>query len=482
MKTLRIFLTGILTLAAATAYPTHAQVLFRNWHLHMSDIQAKSRVATIKGEERHDAQGGVRVRGILAVREGSEAQPEELFFHIEFTTTLLRRTEYDPEFLRADMAVGYRHRRNDYTIDIYGEHLRRMNTDRVGRRNTNFFGVALADPEFEHRRFGTKSRVHARVGAGGLVNENGFKADARYLAAVRYDLHAMPKGQMFLEGQADVIDAPGGGLTDIEGGIRFLFFPDADNSLSLAVKFYDSKNPLGHGDDGVRVDLDLEGSHAGEIFKQFLGNTAGEFVIGGRGEDIASDLAADFDIVRFRSRGREYMIVLDTLQRAAWGKLNKIEYNLAGGVETTLDDGVILGAHLDHRSTHGLDRAMPEKNYNIVRLSLKTFGWDAGRENETKKRVAGFLSLGNYIENSFKKSRDWDARTGVRVDGKVHSWGSWEVIPYVKGTLRNATHAGRREEVTGEFGVRFNGNAVFARWSQDAYFGEGGLGGVALRF
>lgn len=501
MKILRMLLTTLILLVSGAAGPAHAQVLFRSWHLKMSEIQARSRISTLKGERVHDAQGGLRVRGVIATREGSEPSPEELFFDVDMTTTLLRGTEYDPDFLRTVTAAGYRHRRTDYMIELYGEHVRRMNTDRAGRRNVNFFGVAIADPEFEKMRFGARSRVHGRVAGGGLVNEHGFNSDARYLVAVRYDYKEfpgrpgkfpLPKGQIFLEAQADAMNGPGGLMTDMEAGVRFLFFPDADNSLSIAAKVYDSKNPLGHGDDGVRIDLDLDGSHTGELFTYFLGNTAGEFAMGGRGEDIATELVADFDLVRIPGRGRNYLVVFDSLQRATWGKLNKIEYNLQGGVETPLDEksadagrrlsGLMAGLYFDHRSTHGMDRVLPEKNYNIIRLALKTPGWDPGRENETRRRIAAHVSAGNYIENSFKKSRDWDGRAGIRVDGANRKWGTWDLVPYGKATLRNATNHGRKTEVTGEMGVRFNLNAVFARWSQDAYFGEGGFCGLALRF
>ncbi|OGH56604.1 MAG: hypothetical protein A3G34_09380 [Candidatus Lindowbacteria bacterium RIFCSPLOWO2_12_FULL_62_27] len=483
------------------ASPAGAQTLFRSWHLTMSDIQARSGVAMLKGERQHDAQGTVRVRGVIGARRGSESNPEELFFDVGFTTTLLRNTEYDPDFARIAAAAGYRHRRRDYTVELFGEHFRRMNTDRVGRRNANFFGAAFADPEFKTLRFGAARRLHGRIAAGAIVNENGFSGEGRYIASLRYDFEeltgrqgrmALPKGQVFIEADADAIDAPGGLMADVEAGVRFLFYPEADNSISVAAKFYDSKNPFGHGDDGVRIEVDLEGGHAGELFKSFLGNTAGEVVMGARGEDIASELAADFDLVRLNGRGKDWVIVLDTLQRATWGRINKIEYNLQGGAETRIDPDApfvgrhlpewIMGLYLDHRSTHGLDRALPEKNYNLVRLAFKTQGWDPGRENETRGRVAAHFSIGRYAENSFKKSRDVDGRAGIRIDAAGRPWGTWTLAPYLKTTVRNATDAGRRAEVTAEAGVRFNQNALFARWTQDAYFGEGGLGGVALRF
>lgn len=501
MRSLRIILTVIFTVIAGSGDPAHAQTLYRNWHLHMSDIKARSRVSSIKGERTHDAQGGVRVSGILAQRVGSDRSPEEFFFDIDLTTTLLRGTEYDPDFLRSSTAAGYRHRRKDYTIDIYGEHLRRMNTDRLGRVNANFFGAAVADPEFELRRFGTIRRIHGRIAFGGLVNDNGFNGEARYQAAIRYDYEEfpgrpgkfpLPKGQIFLEGQMDAINAPGGFRTDIEGGIRFLFFPEADNSISFAVKLYDSKNPFGHGEDGIRFDLDLEGGHTGELFKRFLGNTSGGFSIGGRGEDIATELAADFDLVRIPFRRRNYLVILDTLQRATWGKLNKIEYNLQSGVETTLDEKIpyvgrlmkdmISGLYFDHRSTHGLDRTLPERNYNLLRLGIKSQGWDPGRENETRHRIAGLFSIGNYVDNTFDKNRDWDARAGIRIDGRARQYGSWEAVPYLTSTVRTETGSDPKREGTVEVGIRFNGNSLFARWSQDAYFGEGGFGGLTIRF
>lgn len=478
-----------------------SQTLFGDWHLKMSEIQARSRAVLIKGERRHDAQGSIHVQGVLAEREGSEPQSEELFFDVDLTTTLLRNTEYDPDLVRSSLAAGYRHRRKDYTIDIYGEHLRRMNTDTVARRNANFFGLALSDPEFDLRRFGVQSRTHGRIAAGSLVNENGFKGDVRYLVSMRYDFFEfaghtghflLPKGQIFLEGDADAIHGPGGLMTDLEAGVRFLFFPEADNSLSLSAKFYDSKNPFGHGDDGIRIDLSLEGSHAGAIFKSFLGNTAGEISMGVQGDDIATELQADFDLIRIPRAGRDYLFVFDTLQRMTWGRSNKIEYNLQSGVETTLDDGLpnlgryfkgmIAGLYLDHRSTHGLDRDLKEASYNMVRWGVKTPGWDRGREHETLNQFAFLFSAGVYTENTFKKNRDFDARGGVRLDGGPRQWHTWRIVPYLMATLRSATNQNSTPEQTVELGFRFDGNAVFARWSQDAYFGEGGMGGLALRF
>jgi len=500
MKSLRLLIALACTVAAGDS-AGHAQTLFRKWELTMSDVQALSRVAAVRGDRLHDAQGSVRVGGILSTRQKSGPSPKQLFFDMDFTTTLLRGTEYDPDFLRVAIAAGYRHRREDRVIDFYAEHLRRMNTDRLGRRDANFFGVGVADPEFDLRRFGSRRRLHGRVAGGGLVNESGFKGDVRYLAMVRYDYSefsgrfgdlALAKGQIFFEGQIDAIDAPGGLMADVEGGIRFLFFPGADNSLSISAKYYDSKNPFGHGDDGIRIDLDLEGKHAGEVFNYFLGNTSGEIVTGFRGEDVATELQADFDLVRAPCRGRSYLIVLDSLQRTTWGNLNMVEYNIQGGIETVIDPslprlsrhlkGFISGLYLDHRSTHGLDRNLGERNYNIVRLGVKTPGWDAGREKETARGIAAHFSIGNYIENSFKKSRNWDARAGIRLDGKSRAFKTWEIIPYAKGTLRNATNHGRREELTGELGFRFNGHSIFARWNQDAFYHEGGLAGVAMRF
>lgn len=509
MRILRIVLSMVFTIVAGSGDPAHAearaQVLYRDWHLKMSDMQARSRVSLIKGERRHDAQGSVRVRGVLAAREGSDPSPEEIFFDLDFTTTLIRGTEFDPDFLRSSLIVGYRHRRQDYTIDLFGEHERRMNTDRLGRRNGNFFGVAVADPEFEKNRFGHRSRMHGRIGAGSLVNENGFKGDGRYLASCRYDFKEfagrpgkipsnmpLPKGQIFLEGDMDAIHGPGGYMTDVEAGIRFLFFPDADNSLDIAAKWYNSKNPFGHGENGIRVDLNLEGSHTGELFKSFIGNTAGEVVMGIRGEDVATELDADFDVMRIHSHGRDFLFVFDTLQRATWGKINKVEYDLQGAVETVMDENIryvgrplngwIAGLHLDHRSTHGLDRALGEENYNLIRLSLKTAGWDPGREKETRGRIAGQFSIGHYIENSFKKSRDYDARAGVRIDGPSRNWRTWALAPYAKATIRSPTDQSKMIEHTAEVGVRFDGNSLFVRWCEDAYFGEGGFGGLALRF
>ncbi|MBI4179732.1 hypothetical protein HY522_09965 [bacterium] len=494
MTNSRLLFLAVFLAQVAAADLAAAQTLFRDWHLTMSDIQARSRVAIIRGERLHDAQGAVRVKGVLAARVGSEAQPEEFFFDMDLATTLLRNTEYDPDLVRSAVAVGYRHRRRGYTVDLYGEHLRRMNTDTAARRNGNFFGASISDPEFHLRRFGSRSRMHGKIGAGSLVNENGFKGNARYLAALRYDAlefagrkgrMRLPKGQIFLEGEIDAIHGPGGFMTDLEAGVRFLFFPEADNSLSIAAKFYDSKNPYGHGDDGVRIDLDLEGSHAGELFRSFLGNTAGEIGMGIRGDDVATELQADFDLVKFRSKNKTYVIVLDTLQRLTWGKLNKIQYDLVGGLETTMDEnpgGLIAGIYLDHRSTHGLDRNLKEKSYNAVRGALKTPGWDRGRENETLNRLAFLFSIGGYIDNTFKKNRDVDARAGIRFDGRDRPWHSWTVTPYLMGTVRNATNEGSTFEHTVELGMRFNGNALFARWSQEAFFEEGGYGGLAFRF
>lgn len=492
MKIIRGFLILLFTAAAGSGDAAHGQDLFGSWHLKMSDLEAKSRVSVLRGERLHDAQGYIRVSGVFAERKGSEEQPEELFFDVHLITTLLRGTEYDPDFLRTSSAAGYRHRRKNYTVDLYGEHLRRMNTDRGGRRNTNFFGVSFADPEFTLARFGKLRRFHGRAAGGVIDNENGFKGETRYQLAFRYDYKEfegrggrtpLPKGQIFIEGEADAIDAPGGLMADLEVGLRFVFFPESDNSLSIGAKLYDSKNPFGHADDGIRIDLELEGSHAGELFRQFAGNTAGEIVVAGRGEDIATEVAADFDLVRVPCHGKNYLVILDSLQRATWGKLNKIEYNLQTGIENSMDEkSMVAGLYLDHRSTHGLDRSLPEKNYNIVRVGLKSAGWDPGRENEIKGKLAAHFSFGKYIENSFKKTRDWDARAGFRVDAGARKWHTWDLIPYLKGTLRNATSHGRKEELTAEAGLRFNGNALFARWTQDAYLGEGGMGGLALRF
>ncbi len=503
MKTLRLVLTAMFTLIAGAGDPAHAHTLFHTWDLTMSDIQAQSRVSLIRGERRQDCLGRVRVRGILAERRGSGSQPEQLYFDVNFMTLLIRNTEYDPDFLRTSFIAGYRHRRAAYTIDLFAEHVRRMNTDRVGRLNVNFFGAGLSDPEFENSRFGKARRIHGRIAAGNVVNENGFSAGSRCQLAARYDYREfqgtagranLPVGQIFIEGEADAIHGPGGFMTDYEAGVRFLFLPKADNSLSVAVKYYDSKNPLGHGEDGVRLDLDLEGGHAGELFKSFLGNTAGEIVAGYRGEDVAAELAADFDLIRLAQRGRTIIIILDTLQRATWGFNNKIEYNLQTGAEVGFGtaDGdrgderafgrVVTGVYLDHRSTHGLDRNLIEENYNLIRLGLKTPGWDPGRENETLRGVAAQLSIGNYIENSFKKTRKWDGRVGLRIDGKSWPWGDWTIVPYIKGTLRNATDQKHLSEVTAETGIRMNGHSLFLRYSQDAYFGEGGFGGLALRF
>ncbi len=330
--------------------------------------------------------------------------------------TSIERVAGDFKFLVEDLdytvEVGFKQRAARFTRLPLRAFAGQQGTQRVdadGEPFVRYVGGGVASAGYRRRDTGLRWRADAGV----VLEQRQVRADGLLRGKLDFTSRA---GRGFGSGLGFAVEVDGlldgsDFRGDWRGGPHRRFALGGGVALRLFAHWIESRHPLGLGDSGLTIGLDLRETDNGSRPPGAVPDVGGSLATGGGEGRLAARLLVRVLSPQLTARTRLAAEVDANILTAA--DTGELYYLYHFGVEQTRGP-LIGGVYFYHRSNHQL--AEPNDAVtaiNVLETGVETRGWDRPGRDAARTLEARFRA-GYLIDSNFGERRRWHARGGLR--------------------------------------------------------------------